>query len=670
MTPPSAIALFRFQESDGVLPADALGNLHDLSIDTGLAMPAMASSTFTGRGRRFVNGAHNGFVTTDASDLGTLQKHDASVQAILSLDAATSAVHTVYARGTNSGALADRIALGLQVRVTTSGMYEARLFHHDENGTFQLMPPGVFQPLGTGKLFLLTATRAWLGRDRVVVRYYVGETQIADILTSHGSIAGGTQARTTVGVRGNAGAWTDYLCGVIDELAVYNYELSPGEVRQTWRRMTQHQPAGVDMFVGLEPPGVPWYDDPGNEIGKIVKTVGQSVGLKVAAAEELKDLWLPGSPAPLDVIGRHEDLAGVVPGRLDSLDQRNARLLMLAQSPTDEAIPTMLDLFAERFGQDIGQGSAELEVIEIRNTFTPVLDSSLGATLDPELWTTDNLGNAGAQFVVSAQHRLAISSANGQDLRYAAARLGVHARMPIDVGEAGPENNSPLNKPGRWYAQTKIDDYDSLAQGTGVGMVFASLGRGEHTWLGIYRHTVAEAAPNTWDVYLRVRGRDGTVQETTLAFSLAPKLGAGVAVWLRIRPHVGVVFGGGGQVTYDLYASIEGPESGFELLSNVSTVQGAPEWMGWSIISTIAAPLDSYANVSHLSCFCPDSLRTFSWYVFRDANEYGAVNPEPARKLFQRVKHAHTVGGVCQSKSVIYDDAILGLYDAGPMGGY
>src|ERR1051326_2043720 len=234
---PSTIVLLHFDEPAGIHPADELGNLNDLGTEPGIVEPDVVQ-TWSGIGRRFQQSATNGLIAADKSANGTILPRDASIQALISFTL-TGAVgpQTIIARGVNDGSVPERYAYGLEVeeQADNPGYLEVRWFWSDDSGAIITAPPGVFRHPGDGKEIMLTATRRWEASGIVVVRYYIDSRIIAE-LSIASTISGGVTGTTTIGARKSAGAWSRYLNGTIDELAILDCEITADEIKAIWER--------------------------------------------------------------------------------------------------------------------------------------------------------------------------------------------------------------------------------------------------------------------------------------------------------------------------------------------------------------------------------------------------------------------------------------------------
>lgn len=631
---PSTIVLLHLDEPFGVLPSDAMGNLGDLMPDTGNAEPAEVS-TFTGRGRVFSQFLATGLIAEDESDLGTLLQRDVTVQAILALNLATMApgAAAMLARGVNDGSPSERYSLGLELEQTSAGIVEVRFFHTDSSDTIRVLPGGVFASPGDGKFFLLTATRRWEASDRVVVRYYVNDEMIAELVTVYGDIAGGTTGRTTIGGRKQGGLWQSYFHGTIDELSILDYEMSAEELREgVYRRLTDHQPGGVDTFAGLSPKGLDWYRDPGNNYGRRVKTMGQALGGAVAAIEELRELWLPDK-ATLDNIGEWEELLGASPRARESLDKRRARLMALGRRRRGFSLPAIREALAE----PLDMATSQIEILEFSNEVRDDFQ-----TLDTTKWLP---GTIGTWSIVSSALHAHVNAAT--DIRWDTQRHAVQQRMPLDTG------GGPI------YVSAQISTSTIPINGA-AGILLENRIAGDALWFGVHKDAVGTVYLG-WRVI--VGGVIGAFQPLLASPGAAP-------YWLRISNlDVGGGFGGA-TGPFDLSYSMVGPSLGFTTVQ-VDTSVVDVGWAGVSLWALTAAPATAFdVDFDDFLVYCPEGSRPFYWYAYADP-AHGAVSDLAlATFVSRKVRPAHAYAAATKSLNVMPDDPIDGLTDRGPLGAW
>lgn len=628
----STVLLLHFAEPDGVLLVDDQGNLNDLGIAPGVTMPSSVT-TWTGLGRQFTAAASNALIAEDQDgSKGTLLMRDCTVQALLALDLAgdTGIPQTIICRGTNDGSNDELVSMGLELvgHDDGSGFVDVRWTWREPDGTLITAPAGTFATPGDGKWFLLTATRRWESSTSVVLRYYVDQRMIGEYSTASGNVAGSTVAHTTVGGRLSATVWDHFLNATLDDLALCDFEMSIEEIREVWRRLSVHQPAGVDMFVSLIPPGAPWYADPGNQVGRWMKLIGQNLGVAIANIERLRALGLPDW-ATLELAERYEAMCKLAPGPRDSLDTRRARIVGhlsqdegFALSAIQTALAPLLQL-----------QPAQVEIVEFTNDVIDGFDAAIAA----ERWLE---GPTGAWSVVAGELALAVG---------AGADLGA-----IDWTQPWCHLRTPLSgTDGLLAVQCKLSTYAAgLPINTMIGGFLCNRRSGNAVWFGI--GDVAGVR------HLGYRLRVANVIGAFVPLAASPD----APVWVRFASVIGAAAG-----TYAMAWSITGANVGYTFGPSVATGILDLEWAGFGALNTTAVTATNLAvTFDDFLLHDPHGDRTFCWYAYRDPGLAGALDTSGARGLIRRIKPAHTWADVVTSLSVLCDDARDGLPDRGPLG--
>lgn len=623
----SGIILLHLDESAKLQPADALGNLDDLGTETGIVAPGRVSA-WTGFGRQFLQASTNGLIAADKSSNGTLLQRDMTIQALLSIAlAGATGPQTIIARGTNDGTASERYAYGLELEQQAAfpGFIEVRWFWQNSSGTIKTQAPGVFRSPGDGAEFMLTATRRWQSSSVVVVRYYVNDVLIAELTSADGDISGGTTGHTTIGARKASGTYGRYLNGVIDELAVLDNELSLEEIRHTWKRLTEYQPGGVETFAGLMPPGARWYKDPGNDIGRKAKIVGQLLGLAVAGAEEVRALILPDA-APLERVARWEGILDLTARPGDSLDVRRARILGFLAREEGFNVPTIQQALSEPMALD----PEDVQIIEFTNTVTDDFSGTIGSQ-----WFD---GQGAAWSIVSGA--LQAFAASGSDLRWE------NHKTPFLF---------QTSEPFRLYLAGKLVSYATIPASSFMGLALHNRDVGEWLWFGIYnnggtlqlgyRTAAAGAAPGAW---------------TPL---ITPA--AAAPYWLRIATSQLAGFTGGGPLT--LSWSTDNVTFSSQQVSVGGIAAGGWHYAGFTLFATVASTgADLTAKFDDFVLHTADSVSPFVWYAYRNPALAGAPDMAGADALVRRIKPAYTHAAAVAALSCICDDILNGRCDAGP----
>lgn len=631
-----SVVLLHLEEKDGIYPSDAAGNLEDLAPDGSTTMPSSVSC-WAGKGRRFVQASETALVAVDNTNRDTLLVREVSIQAIIAITVAgTTGTQTLFQRGNHSSG-AEAISFGIELE-PIGDTIELRWFWEDSAGVIHVQSGGAYTHPGDGQFVLITATRRWESTGKVVVRYYAADQLLGEITSSNGDIAGGTTGHTMIGGRHSAGAWSNFLNADLDELRVVDYEMSGDEVRETWRRLYVHQPAGVAMFAGLIPPGSRWYDNPSNNIGRLVKLVGQSLGLGIAKNEALRATWLPDA-CDLDTAARWERVCGLSPRPRDSLDVRRARIIAYLSRIRGYSLPALQQAFSTVFLQ----AAADVEILEFSNLIVDPFDEMLA-----ERW---NYGE-----VVDVEYdagNLLIDTTSGHDLRWDPTRAQSIVRTPI----ASSGRNVSLGNHGeRFIAQVKLlADIMTLPVGVIAGLYIQNRVDGATMWLGA--KNVAGTVKIGYQIF------EGGVMGAFVTL-VTPALST--PYWLRLRPPVGTSIGG---ITEMLVGySTTGPTSGF-IEASLSTGVEA-EWAGVAVCSdtVIASSLNVRFDDFILLSYAGD--RPFNWYAYRDPALAGTPDIVGAEILALKMRPAHTYAAAITSKSVLCDDPRDGLCDRGPLGAF
>jgi hypothetical protein len=624
----SAILLLRFNEPAKISPSDELGNLGDLSIEAGLVAPTRVSA-WTGFGRRFIQAQTTALIAADVSTRGTLLQRDVTIQALLSITlAGASGPQTVIARGTNDGTISERYAYGLELQEQAGfpGFVEVRWFWQDGSGAIRTQPPGVFQSPGDGAEFLLTATRRWESTSRVVVRYYLGDQLIAELVSADGDLSGGTTGHTTIGARKAGGTYGRYLSGVLDELLVADTELSLEEIRHTWKRLTEYQPGGVETFAALSPPGSVWYQNPGNDIGKRVKIAGQLLGLGVAGAEQIRALILPDH-APLAIVERWERICELAAAPVDSLDVRRARILAFLSRDEGFQLPPIQIALSGPFALD----PSLVQILEFTNTIT----DDFSATSIDARWLD---GGGVTWSIVSGQ--LQAFAASSVNLRW--------------EDRATPWLLTS-NEPGRLYMSGKLAGFASMATSVFAGLALHNRATGDWLWFGVYNN----AGTKQLAYRKAIRGAAPSAEVVLVASAAAGPY------WLRISTSQTRAFVDDGSLT--LSYSTTSASSGFTDVPINTGITTGWLWAGFALYSNVASPATSTTVTFDDFLLHPaDSLRPFYWYAFRDPALPGNPDMVGAHLLVQKIKPAYTHAAAIARLSCICDDPLNGLCDRGP----
>ena len=609
------VILLPFDESDGVRITDAAGTLEDMQ-----GAPTVSSTgAWASAATRSFGAAANVLSAQDRAGESSLLTRDVTVQAIL---ASQSSLYTgiLISRGDGTGATQyTSFAVELDCAATNnmnvrwSWQDTAGLAFTDTWRTFAFPP---------GEAFLLTLTRRWVSSTSVVMRYYVDDQLVAESTSTTGEIGGATTGTTTVG-----GDTSGAQCPAIwlDALKVTSHEMSHEEIRATWKRLTQHQPNGVIGLRGQAPPGAPWSQAAGSDIGSLIKAAGQAVGYAAAKTDELRETFLPSS-AYRDTIARWERLVGLQVNTRVALGTRRQRVLARLQRENGYSPPKVREVLAAPF--DLAE--YDVELVE----FSPTIEDGF-ATVEAERWRTEPpaawAAGAGGDL---GTLKLDVASA---DMRFeAAGHNPYHCRMSVD-------NDEDL------IVQVKLRTYwAALPSSAIVGLFLYNRVTNDALWFGVKN----DGGTRKLGYVLRKNNVLGTFQTIT-------NPSTDVAYYLRLTRLTSGEFQFAWSTTS--FASV-----------TTIIVSGLIENVQWAGVGAMAT---TNPTGSALTATFDDFLaritagrRAFHWYAFRDTGLAGEPDMNFANRLLPTLKPAHTHAAAITSRSLLCDNAGSGC-DRGPMGG-
>ena len=608
------VILLPFAEPATLAPSDQVGTLADLTdVDSTNVVTEGAWAQPTAR--LFTDG---GYYAVDQAGASSLLTRDVSVQAIATLEDDGNTRWTLIARG-KGGSAAEYCAYGLELVAESATLYRLRWYWQTTAGVEVTETGATMLRFGAGEPVLLTATRRWEAPDRVVCRYYLGAELLGESVSADGSIGGGTTGTTTIGCRYVGGSYTRRWSGTIDELKVVDYALAPEEVEATWRRLSVHQPQAVDLVRDLLPPGMPIAGDPSSRVQRLLRWLGQGLGLAASHTEQLGDL-LPDR-AYGEALERWERVTKIRRQAFDTLETRRARVAAhLARRGATKA--NLLEVLAELLDCDAG----DLEVISLSNTLTDTFSE-----LNLERWTP----------TVPASW-----SVIGGTLR-AQAAVTADLQWTPSVRRA-PTIALPLHTSAEAFLAAKVT-FTALPADAEAGLYLAHGVSGAHLFFG-YRNVAGGQL-----VYQRYR--DGAALDGAPVV-LAAGAPAGGAYWLRIRVQ------GGGELTLEW--STDGVT--FADLANLSWIAGW-RWLGFYVRNYAVLPGALDVRFGDFLARQPLGTRPFCAYVYRDPAIAGEPDLIGARALMRRFRYAFWHAAPTVSRSLLCDDQDS-VCDAGPLGGF
>lgn len=637
----SEVVRLRLSEPAGVMPSDVAGGLLDLAPPSAHVAPVSVDS-WTGKGREFAPSAPSALIAIDAATADTLATRDATIVALLSLNLADGVgPMTVYCRGIG-GSSAEYYGLGLELENQGGGNHgkvDVRMFWATAAGALATQAAGTFQWPGDGVPFLLTATREWVSTTEVVVRYYVDEQLIAEVISTDGDIGGGTTGTTSIGARRTTGTWGRYFAGVIDELQVLGRALCAEEVATLWARLVRHQPEGVERLKALSPPGAPWFVDRGSRIARLGKSVGQGLGVAAAKTDEVARTFLPDRSSEAAIV-RWESLLGVAPRGADRLQTRRDRVVGLLQRENGYSVPKIQEALATSFDQ----AAVDVDIVEftaeVADTFT---------TLSSERWHAE----PAARWSISGG-RLRLAALAADDARWdATARSAMHLRTPL-YSASGGENRQASARLG-FVAQINVVDY-TIANPSDVlvGLFLYNFRTGKAFWFGVWNNAGAyDIAHATFDGSVSTGFTAGLTE-------LASNIGT-ANLRLRIRASDTDA----SAITLEWGIGAASFDAAFASASITLDIE--PDYVGIGALDEVAGFSGNLTvDFDDFLVRSPRGERAFHWYAMQDGS--GSPDMIGAQRLIERLKPAHTHAAAISSLSLLCDDPASGC-GRGPMGG-
>lgn len=627
------VLLLRFDEVlDAVRPADAMANLDDLVTEAGLAMPPVVDAVL-GRGRRFTSADARGLRAADVAAGSTLLTRDASIRVAMTWDLAAQAAAaqngTIYARGKGTGA-AEYVGAGLELRVVNAalGIGELRWLWHDVAGALKTQVGGHFKPAASG-IMILTATRRWVSSTEVVLRYFVGDVMLAEVISPDGSIGGGTTGTTSIGAR-FSGAWGRFLDGVIDELQVLDYELTPEEIAATWRRIAVHQPNGYQLFRELHDEGFPLPDDPGSRAQRETRQWGHGFGFAAAQAENIRDNIHPDR-AYGSVLESWEAITAQPPRPGDSVDARRARVVARMRQRAGISIPGVEAALEELVATD----PSNLELLAFDQTTHDDYGAATG--LNELRWYYEP--GAAWTIVANALRHLSATSIPFNNTQ----RLWETARMSIGGNGRGVHVLAKLTP-------TTLDNT------TEVGIFVGDRASGNFVLMG-YRNNASSYEIIT-EVFKLWVSQGVNVRGTLTGF---------VPAWLHLFAQdstAPVGFGGFRKYTV---AWAEAAESGpYTSVVDIDSGFQDTHWAGL-YARTLAGAANIDVAFDDVKVRAPYGDRSFNLYVYRDPALLGRPDLVGGNLVLNGLKQAHTRAKLVTAKVALCDDENTGC-DFTPMG--
>jgi hypothetical protein len=626
-----ALILLRLHDFDAAIPPkDAAGSLDDLLVPSGSGSPDVVDAAL-GKGRQFSASFATTMAAQDLAPGDSLTTRDCTIQVVLSwniaaqLAAATAG--TVLVRG-KANASAEYVSYGLQLEVIDAPSFTGlvRWVWQSTAGVLAT-PTGASFTLRSGDFTMLTATRRWVSPTEVVLRYYIGDILLSEVTSAAGDIGGGTTGTFVLGAAYLAGVPANFLCGVIDEVLVLDRELTPEEIGGTWKRITLHQPLGVQLIHEMHDKGFPLPTRRDADVELDLRMIGNGLGYAAAKAEQLRTDILP-QRAYGQTLADWEEVLRPTPAPASSIDERRARVLARMRQRRGCSIDGIKDILPSLLG---GGAVDDLEFIafsnQIRDSFT---------TLDPLRW--DTAPSTASISIVSGA--ASFQPGAGSFFLDGATWPPTWVRMRETVGGDGKQA----------HALVKLV-FTTPQANAEAGIYFENAITRDYLLLGL-RDLAGSFRVFTQSIVGGVAA--AAVQQATIGANPA-------AIWLHLYQTTA-------DGTWKAAWSTTSATAGYTVSANITHPTTA-HWSGCYVRGISALASGPRADFDDHVLYAPFSGRPFSAYVLLDRALGFSPDIEGARSVISAIKHGFVDASFITNPVLLAGDSDGGAGVA-PTGGY
>jgi hypothetical protein len=593
-----------------------------------LATPSVVDGV-TGPARAFGGAATpSGFATKDIVTGSTLFTRDLTIQAIVRVDKALQTAGipgTIYARGLGTSA-AEYHPFVLEVRLVNAGaeIAELRWLWQDSAGVLKAQTGGHFQM--STDFVMLTATRRWVSSTEVLLRYYLADELLAEVVSTDGDIGGGTTGTTSIGTRYDGAAWARFFGGAIDQLRILDRELAAEEIAMTWDRITRIQPNAVALVKECWPPGTPISASDSSRVQRENMIIGNALGFAEAQGENIRRNIFPTRAYGV-VLEDWEEITKS-PRRLsDDIDTRRRRVVGRLRQELGNSVPGVTKALEELAGTSIDN----LDVY----AFDPTTVDSW-ATLNTDRW----------RHVPAAQWTIVANA--------------------LRVISAGVRNTFP-----EWYTSLQPvggNGRQALIATKIIPSAIATQGEAGATLFDMARNNcVVVGYRNNAGAYQLVREEiiAGVPQGATVIAALG---GAIVPVWI-ILEHLGEAGANTFRVRYSTTSAIAGFTTvDFTCSSLLATPANPIGWAGFYARTFSAVAAGVTVDFDDTTVRAPFGDRAMHFYVYRDPTLAGSPDFVGGNLVVNGLRHAFNVAAFVSTLFAKYDSADT-TFDGPPMGG-
>lgn len=614
------VAEFRLLEIEPeVFAVDARGNLNDLGHDATstppLTMPPIVDG-IGGRGREFNDDL--GLVGDEAVADSTLLLRDCSIHAFLSYEIANASVTdvgTICARGL-TGSAAERMLFGAEFEKTSATQAKIRARWQEADGTDAVVA-GVAFTVPSG-FFHVGIVRRWISTTDCEVEYTINGDSIGTETVVKGDIGNGSGGHFTVGCAGDGVGDYEYFLpqdSIIDSLYVASDAMCAEELRQEYRRVFVHRPAGYQILRAYLPPGEAWTREPDSLIQRWLMVDGDGLGDLLAGAAKLREDFLPDR-AYKEALEYWERVTLLSPGPSDTIAVRRARVLGFLRRLLGYQIDDVKHALEPLFGI----AAASIDILE----YTGLREDDFGTdditTPPSRIWIT----RPGTGTIAIAAGVCTVTAANNDNCDW--------------VSKGGAAGDPPWREASISGATGR--DVDGAALITKI----ARTAGGDDALIG-----------HVW----RAPNNDALIVGLEYAGASRPILSLTVLAGVQTGPTTRIT----GPVTlpfwlltryvsgtaYEFAISNTGPLTGYGSLVSM-TGPASPRWVGFGIFGYDGDLADAADyDFDDAKIYEPNGVRPFAWQAYRDPGLGGTYDRAAAQIQLEKQKPAHTEAAAVDS---------------------
>lgn len=616
--------LLRFAESDdNVFPSDDVGNLGDMFQAPGQSLPTVASAEF-GYGRSFAGGA-KGFDGTELVPGALRLVRDVTIEAIVNFEGGrqTGLAKTIISRGNEDGTDAEKRLWSAKLLGGTSLLQgKIGVEWRDASGLNAITTASeyLWPREGIG-FFYVAIVRRWIASNSLAFDFYMNGELLETVTSTAGDISGGVGGTTTVGYADDSVTPKDFFFDIIDQIRVSNRARTAEEIEHFHQEMFVLPGYALELVRSLLPPGKTYSEDPDSAIQRELAVEADVLALAWSDANELRDDMLPERATR--ILSVWEEMTRLFPKPGDTVASRRERVLGHLRTihgfnidQIRNAVTGLLDLQV-----------ALIEILENSNRF--IDEFPLTSLIDAwQMLANETLATA---TVATGTLTLALG-------------IGDNSVWTEDRGPPVLVRTSIIGE----EAEIVVGVEDALlgTAGDAFGLVFSDVAKNEHHLFGI----INEAGNQKWFQELIT---PAGVTRTIYAASPTLGGGGGGTVYLRMLRNA--------DDTVDLQWDGDGTGDWWGPWNDIALAQASVTNNDWAGIfvkgDSTSLGAASNAEFEEFRAWMPKMRDVYRWFLYRNPAEFGVADIPGAQSVVNRLKPAHTIGHVVESKVFICDSA-------------